>query len=58
MNRLVPCCLLLFIVAVRGWAFALMKEPVAVYGVVSFLAVRFVIGSVAIGVFSARRITS
>lgn len=57
MNRLVPCCLLLFIVAVWGWAFALMKEPVAVYGVVSFLAVRFVIGSAVIGVFSARRIT-
>jgi len=57
MNRLVSCCLLLAIVAVWGWTFSLMKAPVETYGVVSFLAVRFVIGSVAISLIAFRRTT-
>ena len=57
MNRLLSCCLLLAIVAVWGWAFALMKEPIETYGVVSFLAVRFIIGSAAISLVAARRAT-
>jgi drug/metabolite transporter (DMT)-like permease len=56
MNRWVPCCLLLAIVAVWGWTFTLMKGALASYGVVAFLAVRFVIGALAIGLFSARRV--
>ena len=57
MSRLLPCILLLCIVAVWGWTFSLMKEAIAEYGVVSFLAVRFVIGSLAIGLFAARKAT-
>lgn len=57
MNRLVSCCLLLAIVAVWGWAFALMKGPIETYGVVSFLAVRFIIGSIAISLVAAGRTT-
>ena len=40
--------LLLLVTAIWGWTFALVKDAVAEYGVVSFLAVRFVIGSVAL----------
>ncbi len=57
MNRLVSCFLLLAIVAVWGWTFSLMKGPIETYGVVSFLAVRFVIGSLAISLVAARRTT-
>ena len=57
MNRFALCCLMLAIVAVWGWTFALMKEPIRTYGVVSFLAVRFVIASVVMGVFSGWHIT-
>jgi len=57
MNRLVSCCLLLAIVAVWGWAFSLMKAPIEAYGVVSFLTVRFIIGSAAISLVAARRVT-
>ena len=53
MNRLLSCCLLLAIVAVWGWAFALMKGPIETYGVVSFLAVRFIIGSITISLVAA-----
>ena len=57
MSRLVSCCLLLAIVAVWGWTFSLMKGPIETYGVVSFLAVRFVIGAAAISLVAARRTT-
>ncbi|KPJ74455.1 MAG: hypothetical protein AMS14_05505 [Planctomycetes bacterium DG_20] len=57
MNRVVSCILLLAIVAVWGWTFSLMKGPVETYGVVPFLAVRFVIGSAAISLVAARRTT-
>jgi len=57
MNRLVSCCLLLAIVAVWGWTFSLMKAPIEAYGVVSFLAVRFIIASAAISLVAARRVT-
>jgi drug/metabolite transporter (DMT)-like permease len=55
MKRLALSALLLAIVAVWGWTFTLMKGAVASYGVVSFLAVRYVIGTLSIGAFSARR---
>ncbi len=57
MTQLVACLLLLAVVAVWGWTFSLMKEPVATYGVVAFLAMRFVIGAVAMGAVAARRAT-
>jgi len=55
MKRLALSALLLAIVVVWGWTFALMKDAVAAYGVVAFLAVRYVIGSAAIAPFAARR---
>ena len=57
MKRLLPCLLLLCIVAVWGWTFSLMKDAIAEVGVVPFLAVRFVIGSAALGLLAARRAT-
>jgi drug/metabolite transporter (DMT)-like permease len=54
-ERLVLCCLLLIIVAVWGWTFTLMKDAIAKYGVVSFLAIRFLIASAALMPFAARR---
>ena len=54
MNRLALSGLLLAIVAVWGWTFVLVKDAVAVYGVIPFLAVRFVIGSACIGLFVRR----
>jgi drug/metabolite transporter (DMT)-like permease len=57
MSHVLTCGLLLAVVAVWGWTFTVMKEPVAVYGVASFLAVRFLIGSLAIAPLAARRQT-
>jgi len=57
MTRLVSCLLLLAVVAVWGWTFSLMKGPVETYGVVSFLAVRFALGAVAISLAAVRRTT-
>ena len=54
MKQLLLSGLLLAIVAVWGWTFVVVKDAVAVYGVVPFLAVRFAIGSACIGVFAAR----
>jgi drug/metabolite transporter (DMT)-like permease len=49
--------LLLLVTAVWGWTFTLVKDAVAEYGVVSFLAVRFVIGSLALAPWAAGRLT-
>lgn len=54
-KHLLPSALLLAIVIAWGWTFTVVKDAVAVYGVVPFLAVRFAIGSACIGVFAARR---
>lgn len=56
MQRLVLSLLLLSIVAVWGWTFVVVKDAIDVYGVVPFLAVRFTIGLVCVGVFSIRRV--
>ena len=55
-RRLALAGLLLAVVAVWGWTFVVVKEAVAIYGVVPFLAVRFAIGALAVGLFSVRRI--
>jgi len=55
LKRLALSLLLLAVVAVWGWTFTLMKEAIAAYGVVSFLAVRYAIASAALGLFAARR---
>ena len=57
MPHLIPCLLLLGIVAVWGWTFSLMKAPVEAYGVVPFLAVRFTIATVALLPIGYRRLS-
>ena len=57
MRRLALCAMMLAVVAVWGWTFSLMKEPVAEFGVVAFLAVRFAIATVAMGALTLRRAT-
>jgi len=56
-SRLALCCLMLCIVAVWGWTFALVKDAIAAYGVASFLAVRFAIAAIVMGAISGRRAT-
>jgi drug/metabolite transporter (DMT)-like permease len=53
-KRLGLSSLLLAIVIVWGWTFVVVKDAVAVYGVVPFLAVRFAIGAACVAVFTAR----
>ena len=47
--------LMLVIVAVWGWTFVIVKDAIAVYGVIPFLAVRFIIGSAALCPVGLRR---
>jgi len=49
--------LLLLVTALWGWTFTVVKEAVAVYGVLAFLALRFAIGSAVLGAVSLRRVT-
>jgi drug/metabolite transporter (DMT)-like permease len=49
--------LLLLITAVWGWTFTVVKDAIDGYGVISFLAVRFVIGSVCLILFAWRRMS-
>lgn len=55
MRRLALSLLLLGAVAVWGWTFVLVKEAVAGYGVLSFLAVRYAIAAAAIAALTAWR---
>jgi drug/metabolite transporter (DMT)-like permease len=57
MARAALTCMLLGVVAVWGWTFALMKDAIAEFGVVSFLAVRFAIAAAALLPFTAGRLT-
>lgn len=57
MNPLLPTVLLVLITIVWGWSFVLVKEAIAAYGVLSFLAVRFMIAALAMSPFAARRVT-
>jgi len=57
MKQLSLTALLLLVTALWGWTFTVVKEAVAVYGVVAFLALRFAIGSAVLGAFSLRKIT-
>jgi drug/metabolite transporter (DMT)-like permease len=56
-NRLALTGLLLLITAVWGWTFTVVKDAIAGYGVIAFLAVRFLIGSICLGAFGWRRMT-
>jgi drug/metabolite transporter (DMT)-like permease len=57
MGNLTWTVLLLLIVMIWGWTFPMVKDAVTAYGVLSFLALRFVIGAAAISPLAARRIT-
>lgn len=54
MKRLGLSTLLLAIVIVWGWTFVVVKDAVAVVGVLPFLAVRFAIGAGGVALFTAR----
>ena len=55
-HRLLPAGLLLLIVAIWGWTFVVVKDAVALYGVLPFLAVRFTIGALCLAPACARRL--
>lgn len=57
MNNHLLSGLLLLLTLVWGWTFTVVKDAVAGYGVVSFLAVRFVIGAVCLVAIGWRRVT-
>ncbi|HNS00586.1 MAG TPA: DMT family transporter [Planctomycetota bacterium] len=56
MRRFFYSGLLLGAVCVWGWTFVVIKDAVACYGVTAFLALRFVLGTLALAPFAARRI--
>ncbi len=47
---------LIAVAAFWGWTFVIVKDAIAVYGVVGFLAIRFTIGALVLGAVSVRRI--
>lgn len=47
--------MLLGVVALWGWTFVVVKDAVAIYGVLPFLAVRFAIGAACVGAVCFRR---
>ena len=49
--------LLLLITVVWGWTFTVVKDAIASYGVVSFLAIRFMIGSICLGTIGWHKVT-
>ncbi|MCX7006202.1 MAG: DMT family transporter [Kiritimatiellaeota bacterium] len=55
-RRLLLAGLLLGVVAVWGWTFVIVKDAVAIYGVLPFLAVRFTLGAACLGAVCARRV--
>jgi drug/metabolite transporter (DMT)-like permease len=56
MKQLALTALLLSVTALWGWTFPVVKEAVTVYGVASFLAVRFAVASAALGTLTLGRI--
>jgi drug/metabolite transporter (DMT)-like permease len=54
-RQLAFSALLLAVTAVWGWTFVVVKDAVAHYGVVSFLAIRFALAAVSLAPFAARR---
>jgi len=54
MKRLAFSLLLLGVVALWGWTFVVVKEAIEGYGVIPFLAVRFLIAAAVMGPFAAR----
>jgi len=56
MIRFLFCALLLGVVAVWGLTFVVVKDAIAIYGVIPFLAVRFAIASIVMAPLAVRRI--
>jgi drug/metabolite transporter (DMT)-like permease len=56
MQNLALSGLLVLVTLVWGWTFTVVKDAVASYAVVSFLAIRFMIGSVLLGAIGWRRV--
>ncbi len=56
MQRLLATVALIGVTAVWGWTFVMVRDAVAVYGVVAFLALRFTVATVAIAPFWGRRL--
>ncbi len=57
MSNLVLIILLVAVTAVWGWTFTVVQQAVEVYGVIPFLAVRFLIGAICLAVLGGRRVT-
>lgn len=58
LNRFPLTLLLVLATVVWGWTFSLVKDAISAYAVVGFLAIRFVIGSAALGIVAGRRLTA
>jgi drug/metabolite transporter (DMT)-like permease len=56
-RNLVLSGLLLSVTAVWGWTFTVVKDAAIGYGVVSFLAIRFVVASVCLGAVGWKKVT-
>jgi len=56
-RRLLFSLLLLAVTAVWGWTFVVVKDAIALYGVMGFLALRFTIAALTLAPFGLRRFT-
>src|SRR5215207_8984057 len=56
-QRLVYTLLLVAVTAVWGWTFVVVQNAIAIYGVVAFLAMRFVLAGAALAPLYATRLT-
>jgi len=56
-KRILLTLLLVGVTAVWGWTFVVVKDAIAAYGVLGFLAIRFAIASAALGPLCLKRIT-
>jgi len=57
MRNILLSGLLIGVTAIWGWTFTVVRDAIAVYGVLGFLAIRFTIASASLGIFSAKRLT-
>ena len=56
MTNLLLSGLLILVTAVWGWTFVVVRDSVMVYSVLGFLALRFTIASLSLGLFSFKRL--
>ncbi|MGQ9631738.1 MAG: DMT family transporter [bacterium] len=57
MGNVLLSLLLVAVTAIWGWTFTVVRDAVSVYGVLGFLAIRFMVATGSLGIFSARRLT-